>query len=102
MGNAESTTAMASVYGTIIRAISGFRKLLGPKASAVKVNSRGVTCEVSGVRCQVSGVRCQVSGVSLFFLFFKMVELVCAWSVINGPTPSSFLTLSSLYLYGAI
>ena len=39
MGNAESTTAMASVNGTSIRAISGFRKLLGPKASAVKVNS---------------------------------------------------------------
>ena len=31
---------MASVYGTTIRAISGFRKLLGPKASAVKVNSQ--------------------------------------------------------------
>ena len=30
---------MASVYGTTIRAISRFRKLLGPKASAVKVNS---------------------------------------------------------------
>ena len=31
---------MASVYGTTIRAISGFWKLLWRKASAVKVNSR--------------------------------------------------------------
>ena len=40
MGNAESTTAMASVYGTTIREISGLRKMLRPKASTVKVNSR--------------------------------------------------------------
>ena len=32
MGNAESTTAIASVYGTATRAISGFRKLLRLKA----------------------------------------------------------------------
>ena len=46
---------MASVYGTTIRAISGFRKLLRPKASAVKVNSLMIfvvrSCELKCVVC---------------------------------------------------
>ena len=47
-----------------------------------------VTCQVSRVTCCVSHVTCHVSHVTFFY---KVVELVGGGSVINGPTPSTFL-----------
>ena len=44
-----------------------------------------VSCHVLGVMCHVSGVRRQI-----LFYFYKGVELVVGWSVINEPTPSNF------------
>ena len=62
----------------------------------------GVTWQVSGVksgvrcqvRCQVSGVRCNVS---IFFFFYKVVELGGGGFLIKGASPSSLVYWSYLW-----
>ena len=50
----------------------------------------GVRCHMSVVTFQVSCVMCPVTGVRFYFYFYKVVELVVGWSVMNESTPSSF------------
>ena len=52
-----------------------------------------VTCHMSRVTCHVSHVTCHMSHLFIFFFFpDKVVELIGGRSVINGATPSSFIT----------
>ena len=55
-----------------------------------------VMCHVSHVMCHMSLVTCDLSSIFFyFFLFFfldKALELDGGGCVVNGPTPSSFLT----------
>ena len=60
--------------------------------SCILWHASPVTCQVSPVRFQVSGIKCHI---------FFLLQHVCAslgGSVINGPTPSSFVLQTALLL----
>ena len=54
------------------------------RAEILRESSPLTTCHMSGVIWQVSGVRSQVSGLTCQIFFYKLVQLVGGWSVING------------------
>ena len=73
---------MDSVYGTTIRAISGFRKLLWRKASAIKVNSRiGPGCRPS--KCPKFCTTLISSEKSVNFVKTEITTKSCNFQVIH-------------------